>query len=142
MAKNKLRMGYRFEVESSELGGERGRRVLKSGAIGSITGFPAFIGDYQFDFPWLSKKITGEAKHGYGGAKQIAVKKEWYDKIQLQAKSVNMYDCVSFKFKNACDGVTRVISFDFETFKKILDDIDNIYEENTWLKEENEKLRK
>ncbi len=88
-------------------------------------------GDLMGKYSFLPFTFRAEAKVGYGGAKQITMKREWFDKVREEAAgNFNELACVVMKYSNAHPPNTQhVIAFDFETFQKILDIIESMQDE-------------
>jgi hypothetical protein len=88
-------------------------------------------GDLTGKYPFLPFTFRAEAKVGYGGAKQITMKREWFDKVREEAASnYNELACVLMKYSNAHPPNTQhIIAFDFETFQKVLDIVESMYNE-------------
>ena len=113
------------------------KRVPGSGAMGTILNEPLLVGDIKgktMDF--LNKDFVLEAKTGYGGAKQLAIQKEWFDKIAEEADMNFAYPGVICKFANARIGVRQFIALDIDVFGEILryiktlsDELDKVYTE-------------
>ena len=61
--------------------GSKWKRIPTSGAIGSRMEIPLLFSDLIGEVKNFPKKLRGEAKAGYGGAKRFTIKKEWLDKI-------------------------------------------------------------
>ena len=86
-------------------------------------------GDVKGKVPFLSKKFTIEAKTGYGGSKQLAIKKEWFDKVRKEAENSNAIPLLACKFSNARSGVKHFIAMDFKAFTEILESANELYED-------------
>ncbi len=107
------------------------RRVPGSGALGTIMQYGQLKGDLMGKYPFLPFTFRAEAKVGYGGAKQIAMKREWFDKIREEAAgNFNELPCVLMKYSGVhAPNTQHVIAFDFETYQKIIDVIESMYDE-------------
>jgi len=107
------------------------RRIPGSGAFGTQMDYGQLKGDLMGKYSFLPFTFRAEAKVGYGGAKQITMKREWFDKVREEAAcNFNELACVVMKYSNAHPPNTQhVIAFDFETFQKILDIIESMQDE-------------
>src|SRR5690349_17137703 len=61
------------------------KRIPGSGALGTILGEPLLTSDIVGKVKRIPKKFKVEAKVGYGGAKMFTLKKEWLDKVRMEA---------------------------------------------------------
>src|SRR5688572_22711212 len=61
------------------------KRIPGSGAIGTSLGEPLLTADIVGKVESIPKKFKVESKVGYGGATQFAIKKEWLDKVRIEA---------------------------------------------------------
>lgn len=124
--------GTRWEREAVSLLNEKFPgtwiRIPGSGAIGTQIGIPILKGDIKGKYTFIPKSFLGEAKVGYGGSKQVTVKKEWFDKIAEEAKESYSLPVVVFKFLNARAGVKYVIAMDFEIWDELLEEMETMYE--------------
>lgn len=98
----------------------KAKRIAGSGAIGTTLNEPLLCGDLIVYFPGFSKKFRIEAKTGYGGSKQLTIKKEWLDKIGEEAKNTYSIPALAGKFLDARSGVKHFIVLDFSTFCGII----------------------
>jgi len=92
-------------------------------------------GDVKGKVPFLAKGFNIEAKTGYGGSKQLAVKKEWFDKCREEAENDNSIPMLACKFANARVGVKHFICMDFKAFTDILEEANTLYEDFIRLQE-------
>ena len=105
------------------------KRVLGSGAFGSVTRDPNLLGDVNLYFPTLRATILADCKFGYSrGESQMTLKKEWFDKIDREAKLARKYPAVITKFKGQRGPNSRIISFSWDTFKEMMKDIMELVE--------------
>lgn len=95
------------------------KRVPGSGALGTILKESRLMGDVTGNVEWLGN-IVLEAKVGYGGSKQLAIKKAWFDKVAEEAEISHSIPAVACKFSNARTGVRHFIAFDIEVFAEIM----------------------
>lgn len=134
--------GREFEKECAAIAGNRGKRIPRSGAIGTMIGIQALAGDFRWDLPWLKKKVIGEAKHGYGGSKSITVQRDWFAKIVKQSRSLDFYPVLALKFKFAVsNGTTSCVCIPSDTMEKIIQDMENLWLEKKEVEQELQKLK-
>lgn len=102
--------------------GSQAKRVPGSGAIGTILIEPGLTGDVKAKFKGFPAQFKIEAKVGYGGSKQITLRKEWLDKIKEEASHDYSIPLLACKFSGArkSDGVQYFIAIDFSTFCDIM----------------------
>jgi hypothetical protein len=119
------------------LPGSDWHRIASSGSIGTFIGEPLLTGDIKGNIKGLKQTFRGEAKVGYGGAKQFALKKEWIDKIIEEAGNTYSIPFVIGKFSGAREGTKVFVVLDINTFTSLLnyiteqsEELDEIYEEN------------
>jgi hypothetical protein len=112
------------------------KRMASSGAIGTYIGEPLLAGDIKGKIKGLTQTFRGEAKVGYGGAKQFALKKEWIDKIIMEAGNTYSIPFVIGKFSGARAGANVFVVLDINTFASLLnyiteqsEELDKLYEE-------------
>lgn len=115
-------------------------RVPLSGAIGTVIELPSLKGDIKGKYKFLSKGFVGEAKVGYGGS-QMTIQKEWFDKIEKEAKETYGLPVVVLKFEKSWSGVKHVIAMSFETWNTILEEVESIQESYERLYEQYTELQ-
>lgn len=115
------------------------KRIPGSGALGTNLDLPILQGDVRAKFPGFEKPFVFEAKVGYGGSKQMTIKKLWFDKIREQAEASLGVPAVALKFTSARTGIKYVVAFDFDTFVGIISYVNDLVEE---LNDLYEKLQK
>ena len=86
MTNKQKQKGSRWERQLTQLLNEEliasdFKKTPSSGALGTIVGEPNLTGDVRGRIEGVPQKIKIEAKIGYGGAKQLALKKEWLDNV-------------------------------------------------------------
>lgn len=113
------------------------KRVPGSGALGTLLNIDDLRGDLIGRYYFLPFKIRGEAKTGYGGATQLAVKREWFEKIREEAESglpaeLPMLIC---KYSGSRDRTKHFIALDFDAFNTLLEAYEEMYQENIRLRE-------
>jgi hypothetical protein len=109
----------------------KGKRIAGSGSLGTVLNEPLLSGDVVIFFPGFSKKFRGECKIGYGGEKQMTIKKEWFDKIKTEAQNAYCIPLVALKFSGArrIDGIQYVIAFDFDSFVELINYVNELKKE-------------
>ena len=119
------------------------KRIPSSGAIGTIMKESLLTGDITGVVNFLSKKLKIECKVGYGGATQMALKKEWLDKISEESKVALSIPMLLGKFSGARGGIKYFVVFDFDTFVEIFskaidnkDKLDALYDKLQEMKNE------
>lgn len=130
-----IQKGKEFEKETAALAGKYGKRVARSGAVGTTEGIKELAGDCRWKLPWLDKDMMGESKHGYSEpnerAKSMRIQRDWFDKHSEQARALNFYPFWAFKFKWTKD---RYIVIPFDVMEHILNVVNDLYEEGKSLK--------
>jgi hypothetical protein len=112
-----------------------------SGAMGTILELPELGGDVTGMIESLAKTLRGENKVGYGGATQMTIKREWFEKIREEAERTRSIPYVALKFTSARGPTRHVIAFDFDAFAEIALRLNELYESNKRLVEEVELLK-
>jgi len=112
--------------------GKFGKRILMSGYVGTVEGWDRMAGDAQWRFPWLSKPVVLECKHGYAAknqqAKSMVLQREWFEKHLQMAKNFELYPAFAMKFKfTKEDGISKFILIPFPIMEKILTEMENLY---------------
>lgn len=135
-----------------------------SGALGTSLGISNLCGDCIWDFPWMDKKMVGEAKHGYKGGgdgkmchecgkkldkplkdtKSILIRREIFDKHFKQAKQFNFLPFWSMKIKytSSKDGLSNFIIIPHDVMEKVLKSATDIYKELEETKKELKELKR
>jgi len=123
--------GAQFEREAVVLLSEliensKWKRIPTSGAIGTSMGIPLLFSDLIGEVRGFPKKLRGEAKAGYGGAKQFTMKKEWLDKIMHEAKSTYSIPFLIGKFSGARDGSRVFVALDVRVFADLVNQLTDL----------------
>ena len=105
------------------------KRIPSSGAIGTNIGEPLLCGDIVGEIEGFPRKFRVEAKVGYGGAKQFTLKKEWIDKIAMEAYQTYSTPFVIGKFSGAREGTQVFVVLDIDTFSDLLNQITKLQRE-------------
>lgn len=122
------RKGTDFEREAVELLNSKikkskWKRIPGSGAIGTILGEASLTSDIVGEMDFLPRKFKLEAKVGYGGAKQLALKKEWIDKVLEEAAASFSVGGVIGKFSGARSGTKVFVVLDIDTFSYLMNEL-------------------
>jgi Holliday junction resolvase len=117
--------------------GSKWKRVPTSGAIGTRMEIPLLFSDLIGEIKDFPKRMRGEAKAGYGGAKQFTLKKEWLDKILMEAKNTYSVPFLIGKFSGARDGSRVFVALDVHVFATLVNQITDLQRR---LDEETEKV--
>lgn len=130
--KNK-RKGSDFERQAVEIlnaivRNSTWKRIPGSGSLGTALGEPLLTSDIAGKVNSIPKKFKVEAKVGYGGAKQFGLKKEWLDKIAMEARATHSVPFLIGKFSGARDGVKVFVAMDVEEFSALLNHITKLQE--------------
>ncbi len=144
--KYQKRKGSQWERDASKiltelLPGSVWKRVAGSGAIGTIMGEPLLAGDISGYIPSIGRTFRAEAKVGYGGAKQLAVKREWLEKIREEATGTQSIPMLICKFSGAHGTSKQFVAFDFQAFAELIEQVDKIYKSEVVLLEEIQRLK-
>lgn len=116
------------------------KRIPSSGAMGTIMQEPLLGGDIKGRIEGITQEFRGEAKVGYGGATQMAVKREWFEKIKEEAERTYSIPFVIAKFSGSRSTVKEFVALDIETFALILNTINDLYEELSGLYNDEQEL--
>jgi len=143
MSQNKQKdKGSRWEREAAELLNKEfpdsWKRIPMSGAMGTSLNITELDGDLQGRYSFFPHKFIGEAKVGYGGT-EMTVRKEWFDKVKLEAEKSYSLPVVVLKFEKARSGVRHVIAMDFYTWDTLMTKFQELHEEVEKLRNELEK---
>lgn len=125
--------GSNFEREATKLleeklVGGKFRRIPSSGAMGTNMNEPLLTGDISGIVDGFPKTFKFEAKVGYNTSKnkevkQFTLKKEWMDKIIMEADNTFSYPAVIGKFSGARSGVSTFVVLDIDNFAYLVNQI-------------------
>lgn len=114
-------------------------RIPTSGAIGTALDIAGLQGDVYGKVNGIPREIRGECKTGYNTSKeskQMALRKEWLDKIAEEAKKSFGIPVLFGKFENVHSGVKIFAVMDIEVFiflmnriNELKDKFDDLYKE-------------
>lgn len=144
MVINSKDKGKRWEKDAVEILNEKfpstWRRVPASGALGTQLGMPELTSDLVGNYYFLPFKLRGDAKTGYGGATQLALKRDWLEKIRKEAENMpNSVPCVIGKFSGSRTDEKYFMVLDFQAWDKLMKDYEELYQENIKLRDQLEK---
>ena len=107
------------------------KKIPGSGAIGTVIDEPFLKGDITGVVTGVPRKFKGECKVGYGGETQVAVKREWINKIMEEASEDYALPFLTAKFSGARtkDGVQIFTILDIDTFIFLLNLITSLQKE-------------
>ncbi len=113
------------------------KKVPGSGALGTILSIDELKADLVGRYYFLPFTFRGEAKTGYGGAKQLAVKREWLEKVRGQAEGAFLPEVpiLIAKFSGSRSEVRYFTILDFDAFHDVLEAAEELYNENIALRE-------
>ncbi len=130
MVNKQKRKGTAFENQAVKLlndliVGAEFKRVPGSGAIGTIVNEPMLTGDIKGKIEHFPQPLKGECKSGYsnksgGEAKSFSLKKEWLDKIKMEAANMYAFPIFLGHFDNARSGVKTFVCLDIEDFAMLI----------------------
>jgi hypothetical protein len=131
--KNKVK-GTTFERQAVEILNDlirdsEWKRIPGSGALGTALGEPLLTSDIVGKVKGIPKRFKVEAKVGYGGKTQFALKKEWLDKVQMEANGTFSTPFLIGKFSGAREGVKVFTVMDVEVFAAMINHITKLQEE-------------
>lgn len=107
------------------------KRIPGSGAIGTSMIEPLLTGDISGVVEGFPKTFKIEAKVGYNNStnkevKQFTLKKEWLDKIIMQASNNFSFPALIGKFSNVRSGVSTFIVLDIDDFSYLINQISEL----------------
>lgn len=111
------------EILTKKIPGSKWRKLPTSGAMGTTLNEPLLTGDISGSVDGIRRKFKVECKVGYGGAKQLTLKKEWLDKIASEAKEILAIPMVMGKFSGARSGTQVFVVLDVDTFAFLINEL-------------------
>ena len=110
------------------------KRVPGSGALGTILGEPILTSDILGKVKSIPKSFKVEAKVGYNSSKdkevkQFTLKKEWLDKIRMEALQTFSLPFLIGKFSGAREGTKVFVVMDVQEFASIVNHITKLKNE-------------
>lgn len=135
---NKIK-GAQFERQAREIlntlvKDSEWKTIPGSGALGTSLSEPLLTADLVGKVDSIPKKFKVECKVGYNtskveGVKQFNLKKEWLDKVIMEAKASFSIPILMGKFLGAREGCKVFVVMDVEDFSAILNHITMLQEE-------------
>jgi len=116
------------EILNSLIKDSEWKRIPGSGAIGTAMGEPLLTSDIVGKVKRIPKRFKVEAKVGYGGKTQFTLKKEWLDKVKMEADGTFSTPFLIGKFSGAREGVKIFTVMDVEVFAAMLNHITKLQE--------------
>lgn len=111
-------------------------KIPASGSLGTLLEVQSLKSDLLGEYPFLTKLLRADAKVGYGGAAQMTVKREWFEKIAEEAEAnIRNVPCILGKFSGSRSDVRYFIAFTFEAWGELMEDVNSLYQENIVLRE-------
>jgi len=135
MTNRQKQKGSKFErdmtVELNKLiDGSKFKKVPASGAMGTALHEGLLCGDIVGDVEYFPRKLRLEAKTGYmkenKEGKYFHLRKEWLDKIKMEAMQTNSFPALIAHFENARSGVKDFVVMDIEDFAWLINEITRI----------------
>jgi hypothetical protein len=122
------RKGHQWERDATKrliklIPGSNWKRIPGSGALGTILNEPILTGDIVGSIPGITRKFKIDAKVGYGGSKQMAVKREWLEKISKEAEATHSIPMIVGKFSGSKRAIREFVVLDIETFAELMNTI-------------------
>jgi Holliday junction resolvase len=110
------------------------RRIAGSGAIGTIMNEPLLSSDVRGKVESFAQPFNVECKVGYNNStgkevKQFTLKKEWLDKVALEASRTYGIPILAGKFLGAREGTKVFITMDVEVFASLINRITELHED-------------
>lgn len=131
MSNNKNKdKGTRFERDLTEYLGKiikdsNWKKVIGSGALGTIFREPLLTGDVTGTVSGIPQKFKIECKSGYNTltnkeTKSVSVRKEWFDKVKQESLGDFSIPLVACKYDNVRTGVKMFIAMDIREFAELI----------------------
>lgn len=141
---NSKNKGSRWEREAAKLLNENfpeaWRRVAMSGAMGTQLEIPIFKADLIGAYDFFPRQLVAECKVGYGGAKSMSLKREWFEHIKKVGEEAYSLPLVILKFDNSRSDVRHVVAMTFETWNEIIMEYEQLVDELKKAMDEIEEL--
>lgn len=117
------------------------RRIPGSGMIGTILEEPLLTSDIKGRVESIPKEFKIEAKVGYNNSidkevKQFTLKKEWLDKVNMEAFGSYGIPLLIGKFSGAREGTKVFVVMDVVVFADLINKITELWEEEGKRREE------
>ena len=146
MANRKKQKGDRWERDAVKkltdiIPESKWKKMPTSGAMGTILKEPLLGGDIAGSAEFLTRTVRAECKVGYGGEKQMTIKREWFTKIREEADRTFSIPVVLLKFSGARGESKHIAAVDFETLEYLANWAYGLYVTNVQLLDEIEELK-
>lgn len=110
------------------------KRIPGSGALGTSLGEPILTSDILGVVKSIPKRFKVEAKVGYNSSKgkevkQFTLKKEWIDKVRMEAAQTYSIPLLIGKFDGVREGTKVFVVMDVEDFSSIINHITKLQKE-------------
>jgi Holliday junction resolvase len=107
------------------------KRVPGSGAMGTSLHEATLTGDVTGKILGIPRVLKIECKVGYGGETQLALKREWLNKIKQEAEQAYGFPIMIGKFSGArkADGVQEFAVLDIDSFIFLMNLISDLQHE-------------
>lgn len=132
--KHQKRKGTQWERDATNILNDEfpgtWRRIPMSGAAGTLLGISELKPDMVGKYEHMDKRLAGEAKVGYGGATQLAVKREWFEKIAEQAEEMYAIPMLVLKFSGSKSDIQHFVALSFQAWNELMKEYANLYREN------------
>jgi hypothetical protein len=138
MFKSKAK-GNRFESDAVDLlnekiKGAKFKKIPGSGMLGTSFDEPLLTADVSGTVEGIKRKFKVECKNGYNSStnkevKQFTLKKEWLDKVIMEAKDALSTPLLIGKFSGARKGVQVFVVLDIDTFAYFINEISRLNKE-------------
>jgi hypothetical protein len=107
------------------------KRIPGSGALGTLLGEPLLSSDISGKVQSIPRRFNVEAKVGYNSSKgkevkQFTLKKEWLDKVKMEADGNFGIPMLVGKFSGAREGVKVFVVLDIQTFADLINMITDL----------------
>jgi Holliday junction resolvase len=129
-------IGDRWERELAKLlldgGAAQAKRIPGSGSLGTTLQEARLTADVFAKYKFLNRPLKIEAKYGYGGLNQMAIKREWMEKVRMQALGNNSIPAVALKFRDVISGdreSAKWICFSIEDWNKLVGELNDLFDD-------------
>ena len=111
------------EILNKAIVGGNFKKIPGSGMLGTILSEPLLTADIVGHIDSIPRALKIECKVGYGSAKQFTMKKEWLDKVKMEAQSDYSLPLLLGKFSGAREGVRAFVVMDLEAFAEFINSL-------------------
>ena len=114
------------EILNKSIVGGRFKKIPGSGMLGTLLHEPLLTADVIGHVDSIPKALKIECKTGYGSPKQFTLKKEWLDKVKMEAQSDYSLPLLIGKFLGSREGVKSFVVMDLETFAELINSMSKV----------------